>query len=96
MAYIGVTLFDGNNDSVMLELATGGKKLKQLTCKLKKEDADIACCKNHVDNSKKCRHNSVNCAPYCCRHILNANNSLQSQGIQVLVILYVLPGIEEL
>ncbi len=54
------------------------------------------CCKNHVKISKKCRHNSVNCALHCYRHILNANNSLQLQGFQALVISYILPGNEEL
>jgi hypothetical protein len=28
VAYINVPLFDGNNDSIMLELETGGKKSK--------------------------------------------------------------------
>jgi hypothetical protein len=46
--------------------------------------------------SKKCRHNSVNCALHCDTHILIINNSLQLQGFQVLVILYILPGNEEL
>ncbi len=53
VAYITVPLFDRNNDSVILELATGGKKSKQLTYQLKKGDAYIVCCKNHVDNLKK-------------------------------------------
>ncbi len=46
--------------------------------------------------SAKCRHNSVNCAFHCYRHILIANNSLQLQEFQALVILYILPGNEEL
>ncbi len=53
--------------------------------------------KNHVDTkSKKCRHNSVNCALHCSRHTLIENNSLQVQGFQALVILYMLLGNEEL
>jgi hypothetical protein len=92
VAYIIVLLFDGNNDSITLELETGGNKFKTTN----KGDAYIVCCKNHVDNSYKCRHNSVNCALYCSRHNLIANNSLQVQGLQELVILYILPGNEEL
>ncbi len=75
VAYIIVPLFDGNNDSITLELETGEKKTKKLTCQLKKGDAYIVCCKNHVDNSKKCRQNSVNYALHCSRHTLIANNS---------------------
>ncbi len=96
MAYIIVPLFDGKNDSVKLELETGGENSKQLTCQLKKGDAYIVCCKNHVNNTKKCRHNSVNCALHCSRHTLIANNSLQLQGFQALVIFYILPGNEDL
>jgi hypothetical protein len=96
VAYNIVPLFDGNNDSVSLELETGGKNSKQLTCQLKKGDAFIVCFKNHVNNSKKCRHNSVNCALHCSRHTLIANSSLQVQEFQTLVILYILPGNEEL
>ncbi len=91
--YIIVPLFDGNKVSTL----TRWKKSKQVTCQLKKGDAYIVCCKNHVDiKSKKIGHNSVNCALDCSRHILIANNSLQVQGFQVLVILYILPGNEEL
>ncbi len=96
VAYIIVLLFEGNNDSVTLELATGGKNSKQLICQLKKGDVYIVCCKNHVNNSKKCRHNSDNCALHCSRHILIVNNSLQLQGFQVPVMLYILPSNEEL
>jgi hypothetical protein len=49
-----------------------------------------------TNNQKKCRHNSVNCALHCSRHTLVANNSLQLQGFQALVIPYILPGNEEL
>ncbi len=78
VAYIIVPLFDGNNDSVTLELKPGGKKSKQVSYQLKKGNAYIVHCKNHVDKkSKTCRHNSVNCALHCYRHILIANNSLQ-------------------
>jgi hypothetical protein len=42
------------------------------------------------------QHNSVNCALHCYRHILIANISLQLQGFQALVILYIVPGNEEL
>jgi hypothetical protein len=60
-------------------------------------DAYIVCCKTHVNKKlTKCRQNSVNCALHCYRHIMIANNSLQLQGFQVLVILYTLPGNEEL
>ncbi len=97
VAYIIVPLFDGNNDSVTLELKPGFKKSKQLTCHLKKGDAYIVCCKNRVNKkSKKCRHNSVNCTLHCYQHILIVNNSLQLQGFQALIILYILPGNEEL
>jgi hypothetical protein len=52
VAYIIVPLFDGNDDSVTLELATGGKKSKQQSYQSKKGDAYIVWCKNHVNNSK--------------------------------------------
>jgi hypothetical protein len=45
---------------------------------------------------KKIIHNSVNCGLHCSRHTLIVNNSLQFQGFQVLVILYILPSNEEL
>ncbi len=78
VAYIIVPLFDENNDSVTLELETGGNNSKQLTCQLKKGDAYIVCCKNHVNkNPNKCRYNSVHSALHCRRHTLIANNSLQ-------------------
>ncbi len=96
VACIIVPLFDRNDDSVTLELEKGGKNSKQLTCQLKKGDAYIVCCKNHVNNSKKCRHNSVDCALHCRRHTLIAKSSLQLQGFQVLVILHILPSNEEL
>jgi hypothetical protein len=64
---------------------------------LKKGDAYIVHCKNHIDTkSKKCRYNSVDCALHCSRHTLIANKSLQVQGFQALVILYILPSNEEL
>ncbi len=96
MAYIILPLFDGNNDSITLELETGGKKSKEQTCQLIKGDAYIVCCKNRILNSKQCRHNSVNCALHCSRHTLIDNNYLQLQGFQALVILYILPSNEEL
>jgi hypothetical protein len=52
---------------------------------LKKGDAYIVCCKNHINDSKKCRHNSVNCALHCSRNTLIAKNSLKFQGFQALV-----------
>jgi hypothetical protein len=82
-----VPLFDGNDDSIILELQTVGKKPKQLTCQWKKGDAYIVCCESHVEKkSKKCRKFSLNCS----RHALIANNSLQVRGFQALVILYIL------
>jgi hypothetical protein len=97
VAYIIVPLFDGNNDSITLELKQGGEKAKQVTCQLKKWDAYIVYCKTHVDKkSTKCRHNSFNCALQCYRRILIANYSLQLQGFQALVMLYILPSNEQL
>jgi hypothetical protein len=48
VAYIIVPLFEENDDSIMLELKPDGKKSKQVTCQLKKGNAYIVCCKNHV------------------------------------------------
>jgi hypothetical protein len=48
-----------------LNLNQVGKKAKQVTCQLKKGDAYTVCCKTHVNNSKKCSHNSVNCTLHC-------------------------------
>jgi hypothetical protein len=57
VACIILPLNDRNNDSITLELETGGKSSKQLTCQLKKGDAYIVCCKNHIHNAKKVGYN---------------------------------------
>ena len=96
------TMRSCSNLSTILEMVcvfftVCGKKEKQVTCQLKKGDAYIVHCKTHINkNSTKCRHDSVNYALHCYRHILIANNSLQLQGFQAPVILYILPGNEEL
>ncbi len=48
-----VQLFDGNDDSVTIELKPGEKEKKQVICQLKKGDAYIVCCKNHIEKKYK-------------------------------------------
>jgi hypothetical protein len=95
VAYIVVPLWGKKDASITVNLQLGpnGKKSSTVTCHLKKGDVYIVCYKNH-SNQTKCRANSVDSAMHCNMH----NLSMESipGRFQALVILYILPGNEDL